>query len=218
MTTTDANGIIFLEETDAISPFHTLINALQQGTSDAISAGVRIVKVANTTERAAAVSANTPSTSSPVFVWRTDAGEGRQLEYTVNGTTWYTVHGVSSASINLTVASDYRTLAGGYHSGRLRFDGDVVRMDQGRIQRSTSAVTMTAGTKYQIASIDTVAYRPLVEQVFASTLHYTSGTPVPCEVIFSADGIVDVRPYATGALSTSAADWIAIPNGFWPRS
>lgn len=36
MTTTDGNGIVFLEETDSISPFHTLINGLQQGTSDAI--------------------------------------------------------------------------------------------------------------------------------------------------------------------------------------
>lgn len=38
MTTTDANGIVFLEETDPISPFHTLMNTLQQGTSDAIDA------------------------------------------------------------------------------------------------------------------------------------------------------------------------------------
>lgn len=37
MTTTDANGIVFLEETDAVSPLHTLINGLQQGTSEAIS-------------------------------------------------------------------------------------------------------------------------------------------------------------------------------------
>lgn len=36
MTTTDSNGIIFLEETDPISPFHTLINTLQQGTSDVV--------------------------------------------------------------------------------------------------------------------------------------------------------------------------------------
>ena len=35
MTTTDSNGIVFLEATDNISPFHTTINLLQQGTSDA---------------------------------------------------------------------------------------------------------------------------------------------------------------------------------------
>lgn len=37
MTTTDANGIVFLEETDPISPFHTLINVLQTATSQAIA-------------------------------------------------------------------------------------------------------------------------------------------------------------------------------------
>lgn len=36
MTTTDSNGIVFLEETDPISPFHTLINTLQAGTSTAL--------------------------------------------------------------------------------------------------------------------------------------------------------------------------------------
>lgn len=36
MATTDANGIVFLEETDPIAPFQTTINTLQQGTSDAI--------------------------------------------------------------------------------------------------------------------------------------------------------------------------------------
>lgn len=37
MSTTDGNGIVFLEETDNISPFHTLINGMQQGTSDAFT-------------------------------------------------------------------------------------------------------------------------------------------------------------------------------------
>lgn len=37
MTTTDANGIVFLEETDPIAPFHTLINTLQTATSQAVA-------------------------------------------------------------------------------------------------------------------------------------------------------------------------------------
>lgn len=36
MTTTDANGIAFIEVTDAISPFQTLINGLQTATSAAV--------------------------------------------------------------------------------------------------------------------------------------------------------------------------------------
>lgn len=40
MTTTDSNGILFLETTDPISPFQTLINGLQTATSSALSNGV----------------------------------------------------------------------------------------------------------------------------------------------------------------------------------
>lgn len=36
MTTTDSRGIVFLQETDPIAPFHTLINGLQTGTSTAL--------------------------------------------------------------------------------------------------------------------------------------------------------------------------------------
>lgn len=36
MATSDENGVVFLEETDAISPFAPLINGLQTGTSGAI--------------------------------------------------------------------------------------------------------------------------------------------------------------------------------------
>lgn len=37
MTTTNSNGIVFLEETDPVVPFHTLINTLQTGTSAALT-------------------------------------------------------------------------------------------------------------------------------------------------------------------------------------
>src|SRR5690348_11041926 len=37
MTTTDANGIAFVETTDAVSPLQVLLNALQQSTSNAIT-------------------------------------------------------------------------------------------------------------------------------------------------------------------------------------
>lgn len=36
MTTTDSNGIAYLEQTDGITPFHTLINGLQTATSTAL--------------------------------------------------------------------------------------------------------------------------------------------------------------------------------------
>jgi hypothetical protein len=105
MATTDSNGIVFLEETDPISPFHTTINTLQQGTSDAITGieedieglkegddGILVVhQVADVTERAALAATYSPTASKPLYVDRQDAPEGLNLERTSNGTTWRTV-------------------------------------------------------------------------------------------------------------------------------
>lgn len=56
------------------------------------------IMVANATARAqliadlaAGTPARTPSPARPVFVWRTDAAKGMQLEATENGTDWYAV-------------------------------------------------------------------------------------------------------------------------------
>jgi hypothetical protein len=96
MATTDSNGIVFLEETDPISPFHTTMNVLQQGTSDALT-GLKdgsdeiivIHRVANTTERATLAASYSPTSAKPLFVWRADATGGRELEYTNDGTNWF---------------------------------------------------------------------------------------------------------------------------------
>lgn len=98
MATTDSNGIVFLEETDPISPFHTTINTLQQGTSDALS-GIKdgsndilvIHQVADTSERAALAVAYGPTASKPLYVNRANAGAGKEMEYTTDGSTWRTV-------------------------------------------------------------------------------------------------------------------------------
>lgn len=90
MATFDANGILFYEETDAVSPLHTLLNAGQQSVSDAFSGMTRIYVVQNTTEREALVALYPPTTSAPLYVHRVDAGSGRELERTLDGTNWQT--------------------------------------------------------------------------------------------------------------------------------
>jgi len=70
MTTTDANGIVYLQDTDDISPFHTLINVLQAGTSNALDAKTRITRVANAAERNALTGA---SPTNPIYVHRVDS-------------------------------------------------------------------------------------------------------------------------------------------------
>lgn len=49
MATTDSNGIIFLEDTDNIAPFHTLINMLQTGTSGAFTNLANVAGAVRTT-------------------------------------------------------------------------------------------------------------------------------------------------------------------------
>lgn len=78
MATTDSNGIVFLEETDPISPFHTTINTLQTGTSNAFTAlkngtsGSAVVRiVADTAARDALLTSYAPTTAKPLFVWVT---------------------------------------------------------------------------------------------------------------------------------------------------
>ena len=84
MTTTDANGIVFLQDTDNISPFHTLINGLQTATSTAVEkAGRGPFYAANTTARTALYTAHGASSTNPL--WVDMAGT---LYRTVDGTTW----------------------------------------------------------------------------------------------------------------------------------
>src|SRR5665647_1652654 len=55
MATTDSNGILFYEDTDAVSPLHTLLNTGQQSVSNAVTE----LKVAGS----AGASTQTPTTS-----------------------------------------------------------------------------------------------------------------------------------------------------------
>ena len=79
MTTTDSNGIVFLEESDIISPFHTLVNVLQQGTSDAIDDVTTVIdsKITilhrDTIAERDALTAST-STDNPLFVYVKETG------------------------------------------------------------------------------------------------------------------------------------------------
>ena len=69
MTTTDANGIVFLEDTDDISPFHTLINGLQTATSTAVEkAGRGPLYAVDNTARDALLTQHGASSTNPLWV------------------------------------------------------------------------------------------------------------------------------------------------------
>lgn len=72
MGTTDNNGIYFYEDTDAVSPLHTLLNAGQQSVSNALNANPRIWSVTNVAARDALLTARGASPASPLITYRRD--------------------------------------------------------------------------------------------------------------------------------------------------
>lgn len=84
----DNEGIMYLEDTDSISPLNATINALQAGTSDTLDSNIRIWRVANVSERNALATSHTPSADKPLAVWRKDSPLENKIEVTEDGTTW----------------------------------------------------------------------------------------------------------------------------------
>lgn len=135
MTTTDANGIIRWESTDPITPLEATLNAGMDSVSAAITGAKKgsIHYVANTTERAAVVLAFAPTASKPLYVHRADAGLGRELERTLNGTDWLTIPAQETGSL---------TLVEGWGA----YEGAPGWIRHGRIVRLTGGVIRTAAT------------------------------------------------------------------------
>jgi hypothetical protein len=117
MTTTDANGILRWESTDPVTPLESTLNAGM----DSVSAAVTLVKrglinyVANTSARSALAATFLPTASKPLYVHRQDAPAGYNLEYTINGSNWYTVgntasNTVGSAAVSTITSATYAPL------------------------------------------------------------------------------------------------------------
>lgn len=92
MATEDSNGLVIFQDTDNLVPLHSTLNTLTASISDAFNENVRIYPVSSTSSRSTLVSQiglSNISVSRPLFVWRSNAAQGRNLEYTTNGSTWH---------------------------------------------------------------------------------------------------------------------------------
>src|SRR5665647_576847 len=87
MATTDSNGILFYEDTDAVSPLHTLLNTGQQSVSDAIAArGGSIMGTPTTAAAPGTATSGTIETRDAVLGNYTfTAVAGRRYQAVVNG-------------------------------------------------------------------------------------------------------------------------------------
>lgn len=152
------------------------------------------VLVRNTAERAALAAAWAPTAENPLRVHRTDAGAGRELEYTTDGTTWHAVltgdtgwgdTGWQAA----TPASGWAT----YTTLRTRLVGGVMLAISGLIRANGG--TVPSGTSAAVATL-AAGHRPTTAR-WVSAAGWVNGATTPyqgdCVVeIVAATGVVNV--------------------------
>lgn len=121
MATTDANGIVFYETTDPVSPLQTLLNSGQQSISNALSATVRVWPVADATARTAILALKGSSAANPLFVWQADV----KATLVHDGTSWTgllgdtiaattnTTQGPAAAGVDLALVGSFVDLTTG---------------------------------------------------------------------------------------------------------
>lgn len=85
---TTSQGIYYPDAATNVAPLHTVFSTMASSINSILAGDVQVHRVANTTARNALVSQFPPTAANPLFVWRADAPNGRELEYTKNGSTW----------------------------------------------------------------------------------------------------------------------------------
>lgn len=154
MATTDSNGVVFYEDTDPVSPLHTLLNLGQQGTANALQAlADRRTSVAVDYTPPGNVDANPQSTS-----WVTWATLGSLTVPTWANTAVVTL-GINGAFlITSAIANVYTRLTIGNAAGdgaRLRHPQDVTEMrlthvhnfEIANLQPGSQSVTLQASRR-----------------------------------------------------------------------
>lgn len=119
--------------------------------------------VANTAARDILEAAFVPSATKPLIVFRADAGAGKEIEYTFDGSTWYTVDAqVTTAWTAPTFTNSWVNYGSGYQSARYRKVGDIVSLD-GLIKDGddlSSAFTLPVGFR-PLATVEFVGVNNL---------------------------------------------------------
>lgn len=163
-------------------PSRAALLALALSTRDPIMVASTAARATKVTELASA--GITPSTSNPIFFFRADAGSGRELEYTTNGTTFITVPGAGIG-------------AGPY------------AMAAGSVGISLAAAAFGSATVTFPASRFTVA--PIV-MITQTSLPASSGTLIPKLTGTSTSGFTAYAYTGAGNTVTTSAtfQWIAV--------
>lgn len=174
--------------------------------------------VANTTARAQLVTdlgtaGVSISASNPVRVYRADATGGLEHEVSEDGSSW-TAISVPTALTSLTFEANWTTDT---IEPKVRYNGALVELTTGRIKRTGSNLSVTAGTLYQWATLPAAGYHPSANIVVPATLHLSSDTPTMGEVVITSAGAVSFRPAANGTMDTATSPGQGFGSICWPR-
>ena len=147
MATTDANGQVFYGPTDPITPIQGLLNGISTAVSSKLGAQSQIVRIPNVAGRAAAVTARSGraiTAADPLIVWRGDALNGSQIEYTADGTTWMSygetpVFSAMTSDVSLVNVSTMTfvltvNLPANAPSGQYLIDADMISRSDAAVQ------------------------------------------------------------------------------------
>ena len=220
MTTTDANGILRWESTDSVTPLESTLNAGM----DSVSAAVTLVKrglinyVANTSARSALAATFLPTASKPLYVHRQDAPAGYNLEYTINGTTWYTVYPTKPAFTPLTLAANWVAQGSGV-APRVRVFGDIVEISGTQLARVNSGQFTSPGAGFSIATL-AVGQRPSTPQYFSTSIG-VGGSLGVSTIIITTDGNISCISQVGGGTIEVGGGWgnsVVLPTIRFSRS
>lgn len=131
-------GIWYPGSSDVVTPLETAFSTMASSIDNVLAGGVQIHRVDNITQRNALVSQFPPSATDPLVVWRADATNGQELEYTKNGTTWYYVSTSEDDTgwVSLTLQNGW---SASNPSPRVRRVGKVVSME-GRVTGGSGVI------------------------------------------------------------------------------
>lgn len=209
MTTTDINGIVFLEATDPISPFHTLMNLLQSGTSNALNATARIFPVVDTTEQDALETTYSPSPTNPIY---SDLGG---VLYRSQGSGWSRVVGAPLPYLRLRSTAALSRAAGAWAQATnlttaitagaqpWTYSGGQVTLTEGGLFDLDATISMTA-SGFSVRIIDAVTFAVLAQSGYSTTTSQTNGAHAKVRLAAGASFIVQVYPGTTASITADA--------------
>jgi hypothetical protein len=218
MGTTDSNGVWFWDENDIIAPIQTALNLGQSNLSGLVTElkDLGIHYVANTAARAALVATYAPSATRPLYVYRGDAPAGAKIEFSTNGTTWFSVYSSGRAAVTLSMSGDWTNFSG-YPAPTLRVVGNRVFFDSTTLQIKGSATppALTNGSVLTLLPANTVPaeLRPSSAIRGYADMHGNTNAFVHGPFFVNTNG--SVQAIAGGTLTMTGNSYIGLTTTSW---